>query len=204
MTFDVIASLIFFVVLTFACSCYGIPFSAGVHFNDSTKAVLQAHGDAFQYVERRKSPEEADGMAVHPEPLCTIHSLESYPESLHKKVTLLKHFRDYLIEQQNKSDEEALTGPFSSEISFVYLKKWLRTKHAILFRLSDHTVQIVFYDQTEVLLTPDERFVTYADKKRNRCTYNLNDELVSSNAELAKRLKYSKEIISQLIQSQRC
>lgn len=195
-----IGSLIFFVVLSFTCSCYLVPFSSGVHFNDSTKAVLEAHGDAFQYVERRKSPQEAD----RPEPLCKIHSLESYPEGLQKKVTLLKHFRDYLIEQQKKSDEEDLTPPPLSEISFVYLKKWLRTKHAILFRLSDHTVQIVFYDQTEVLLTPDERFVTYVDKKRNRCTYNLNDELVSSNAELAKRLKYSKEIISQLIQGQRC
>jgi polo-like kinase 1 len=136
-----------------------------------------------------------------------MHSLESYPDGLHKKVTLLKHFRNYLIEQQKKSDEEGMTphGSFaqSSEISFVYLKKWVRTKHAILFRLSDQTVQIVFYDQTEVLLTPDERFVTYVDKKCNRCTYYLNDELVASNAELAKRLKYSKEILQQLISGQK-
>jgi polo-like kinase 1 len=136
-----------------------------------------------------------------------MHSLESYPDGLHKKVTLLKHFRNYLIEQQKKSEEEGMTphGSFtrSSEISFVYLKKWVRTKHAILFRLSDQTVQIVFYDQTEVLLTPDERFVTYVDKKRNRCTYYLTDELVASNAELAKRLKYSKEILQQVISGQK-
>lgn len=173
--------------------------SSGVYFNDSTKAVLEAQGDAFQYVERRKVPDTD----VRTEPLCKIHSLDAYPEGLHKKVTLLKHFRSYLIEQQKKSDEESMTPASNLEISFVYLKKWVRTKHAILFRLSDQTVQIVFYDQTEVLLTPDERFVTYVDKKRNRCTYYLNDELVATNAELAKRLKYSKEILQQLISGQK-
>ena len=173
--------------------------SSGVYFNDSTKTVLEPQGDAFQYVERRKVADTD----TRTEPLYKIHSLDAYPDALHKKVTLLKHFRNYLIEQQKKSDEDSVTPTWNSEISFVYLKKWVRTKHAILFRLSDQTVQIVFYDQTEVLLTPDERFVTYVDKKRNRCTYYLNDELVTSNAELAKRLKYSKEILQQLITGQK-
>jgi polo-like kinase 1 len=186
-------------------SKYGLGFlmndgSSGVYFNDSTKAILQAQGDAFQYVERKKLL-NADTRSA--EPLCKIHSLDAYPDELHKKVTLLKHFRNYLLEQQKKSDEDDFTTTSSVDISFVYLKKWVRTKHAILFRLSDQTVQIVFYDQTEVLLTPDERFVTYVDKKRNRCTYYLNDELVATNAELAKRLKYSKEILQQLISGQK-
>ena len=169
--------------------------------------MLEPEGDAFQYVERRKVAEDSDRTPIS-EPLCKMHSLEFYPDSLQKKVTLLKHFRNYLIEQQKKSEEEGATPivpshPRSMEISFVYLKKWVRTKHAILFRLSDQTVQIVFYDQTEVLLTPDERFVTYANKKGERFTYYLNDELVASNAEMAKRLKYSKEILQQLISGQK-
>ena len=76
-----------------------------MYFNDSTKAILQAQGDAFQYVERRKL-QDAD---TRSEPLCKIHSLEAYPDELHKKVTLLKHFRNYLLEQQKKSDEDGLT-----------------------------------------------------------------------------------------------
>ena len=79
-----------------------------------------------------------------------------------------------------------------------YLKKWVRTKHAIFFRLSDQTVQIVFYDHTEVLLTPDERHITYVDKQGKRSTYYLTDELVGYNSEIAKRLKYTKEILQQL------
>lgn len=180
-----------------------------MYFNDSTKAILEAQGESFQYVERRKL-DTANSKSIRNEPLCKVHSLQSYPEDLHKKVTLLKHFRNYLIEQQKKSCEDVgapdayANSAQSSETLFVYLKKWVRTKHAILFRLSDQTVQIVFYDQTEVLLTPDKRFVTYVDKKRTRCTYYLNDELVATNAELAKRLKYSKEIIQQLITGPKC
>ena len=117
-------------------------------------------------------------------------------------MTLLKHFRNYLVEQQKKSDEEKLRSSGDGHSSLTYLKKWVRTKHAILFRLSNQTVQIVFYDQTEVLLTPDERYVTYVDKKRQRLTYLLNDELVGCNPEMAKRLKYAKEILHQLLAGQ--
>ena len=81
----------------------------------------------------------------------------------------------------------------------VYLKKWVRTKHAVFFRLSDHTVQVVFFDHTEVLLTPDERYITYVDLQKNRSTYYMTDELVGYNEEIAKRLKYTKEILQQLV-----
>jgi polo-like kinase 1 len=135
------------------------------------------------------------------------HSLSDYPDSLQKKVTLLKHFRNYLIEQQKKScDDGVVLGSSSpsstrraSSLGMVYLKKWVRTKHAIFFRLSDSTVQIVFYDHTEVLLTDDERHMTYVDKDKNRKTYYLTDELVGCNPEIAKRLKYTKEILQQLV-----
>ena len=86
----------------------------------------------------------------------------------------------------------------------IYVKKWLRTKHAILFRLSNQTVQIIFYDQTEVLLTPDTRFVTYVDKKRVRSTFLLSNDLVGTNTEMAKRLTYSRDILNQLLSGQSC
>ena len=186
-----------------------LDFSSGVYFNDSTKTVLEAKGDGFQYIERKKAAESPRGRA---EPVISSHTLSTYPDDLQKKVTLLKHFRNYLIEQQKKTGddgiEECLSSPSSSstsrtDMSLVYLKKWVRTKHAIFFRLSDQTVQIVFYDHTEVLLTSDERHITYVDKNRNRNTYYLTDELVGCNPEIAKRLKYTKEILQQLVSGQK-
>lgn len=186
-------------------SKYGLGFllsddSSGVYFNDSTKAILEPEGDVFQYVERSKVSMESSRRG---EPVVASHNLAKYPDILQKKVTLLKHFRNYLIEQQKKANEIETTMPSapanSDKRDMVYLKKWVRTKHAIFFRLSDNTVQIVFYDHTEILLTPDERHITYADKSRQRKTYYLTDELVGTNSEINKRLKYTKEILLQLV-----
>lgn len=172
-----------------------------MYFNDSTKTVLEADGNTFQYIERRKS-DDVDPLRAK-ESLAETYSLSSYPDSLQKKVTLLKHFHSYLVEQQKKNEGECRAETDSSGSSFVYIKKWVRTKHAILFRLSNQTVQIVFYDQTEILLTPDSRYITYVDKSRNRKTFHFNDELVGNNPDFAKRLKYTKEIMHQLISGNR-
>eukprot|EP00980_Cylindrotheca_fusiformis_P018671 scaffold6219_cov146-Cylindrotheca_fusiformis.AAC.6 len=189
-------------------SKYGLGFllsdgSSGVYFNDSTKAIMDATGGCFQYIERSKTaldPSRRGEMVV------STHLVSSYPDDLQKKVTLLKHFRNYLIEQQKKTDDfDILPGATSpavlsnGKIDLVYLKKWVRTKHAIFFRLSDNTVQIVFYDHTEIVLTPDERHITFVDKQRQRKTYYLTDELVGTNTEISKRLKYTKEILLQLV-----
>lgn len=170
-----------------------------MYFNDATKTVLEADGETFQYIERRKSEDTDTNRAK--EASSEAFSLSSYPDNLQKKVTLLKHFHNYLVEQQKKNEGDGFAS--SDDGSFVYIKKWVRTKHAILFRLSNQTVQIVFYDQTEILLTPDFRYITYVDKTRNRKTFHFNDELVGNNPDFAKRLKYTKEIMHQLISGHR-
>lgn len=183
-------------------------FSSGVYFNDSTKMVLEADGETFQYIERRPVDETTDSPRSK-EAVISTHTLSNYPDTLQKKVTLLKHFQNYLVEQQKKIDDDGfgfagldLQPPNQSNNSdFVFIKKWVRTKHAILFRLSNQTVQIVFYDQTEILLTPDDRYITYVDKMRVRSTFHFNDELVGGNPDFAKRLKYTKEIFHQLMRT---
>ena len=189
--------LVFF-FLGFLTSYSPLP-SSGVYFNDSTKTILEANGDAFQYIERRKT---SDDPSRRSEPTITSHTLANYPGSLQKKVTLLTHFRDYLLEQHNRLEGAGLMqrGDVNDgKRDMTYLKKWVRTRHAVFFRLSNQTVQIVFYDHTEVLLTSDERYVTYVDRDRNRSTFYMTDELVGCNTEIERRLKYTKEILQQLV-----
>ncbi len=100
-----------------------------------------------------------------------------------------------------------------------YVKKWIRTKHAILFRLSNKLVQVVFSDKTEILLNggdnnAKQRTVTYVDKKEHRHQYSLQQALFLGvtpitpdmtpeqmlNAEMAKRLKYTKEMLTHMLQ----
>ena len=83
----------------------------------------------------------------------------------------------------------------------VYVKKWMRTKHAIMFRLSNKIVQVNFQDHTEILLNSENRFVTYVNKKGERSTMPLNQALDSNNAEMTKRLKYTKDILTHMLNS---
>ena len=61
--------------------------SSGVFFNDSTKIILEPSKSHFEYFERN-SKQKVD--------IVSTHTLEKYPDTLKKKVTLLKHFHNYL------------------------------------------------------------------------------------------------------------
>ena len=75
----------------------------------------------------------------------------------------------------------------------------MRSKHAIMFRLSNKVVQVIFQDQTEILLSSEQRVVTYVNKKHERLNYPLSSALESNNQEMGKRLKYTKDILTQLL-----
>lgn len=61
---------------------------SGVFFNDSTKMIMEPSGKLFQYKERRPT-DKLD--------ISTTYQIDRYPQELKKKVTLLQHFRSYLL-----------------------------------------------------------------------------------------------------------
>lgn len=164
----------------------------GVFFNDSTKILLEAKGSKFIYVER-KGAEKQD--------FITEHTLSNYPKDLQKKVTLLQHFKSYLEGEEQKNGGQIDDEPKYdlSDFVTVYVKKWMRTKHAIMFRMSSKVVQVIFQDQTEIILSSELKVVTYVNKKHERLNYPLSTALQSSNQEMAKRLKYTKDILTHML-----
>lgn len=72
--------------------------------------------------------------------------MTEYPKELQKKVTLLQHFRSYLEGgEKPKPQEQVDDAPKQKKIKdIVYVKKWMRTRHAIMFRLSNKVVQVNF------------------------------------------------------------
>lgn len=161
--------------------------ATGVFFNDATKIILGPAGHRFEYMER-KGPEKQD--------MVTTHSLTDYPKEMQKKVTLLQHFRSYLegdIKQETGLEDE------NQPLNKVYVKKWMRTRHAIMFRLSNKIVQVNFQDHTEIILSSETRVVTYVNKKGERTTYPLATAQESSNHEMTKRLKYTKDILTHML-----
>jgi polo-like kinase 1 len=142
--------------------------------------------------------------------------MSNFPEdTLKKKVTLLQHFRSYLMEQQKRAEVAGEVEPLSSSFEerqdtptsnddgntapMVFMKKWIKTKHAMLFRLSNGTVQVLFYDMTEVLISSEGRLITFVDKEKNRFVHSTAEIANKQHGDVSRRLKYAKEILSQLI-----
>ena len=177
-------------------STYGLGYvlsngHVGVYFNDSTKIIYKPMGLNFIYVERKPS-ERVE--------IITTHLLsEEFQKDLNKKVILLQHFKSYLLEESKNAVQEKRESENIDEKNYVYVKKWMRTKHAILFRLSNKIVQVCFLDQTEIILSSETKIVTYVNKKGERLTYPLSNALESNNSEMTKRLKYTKDILTHML-----
>ena len=165
----------------------------GVYFNDSTKIIYRPNGANFIYIERN-SAEKTEIITPH------VFS-EEFSKDLNKKVILLQHFKAYLLEEDKNTPIERKESENIDEKHYVYVKKWMKTKHAILFRLSNKIVQVSFLDQTEIILSSETKIVTYMDKKGQLSSYPLNTALDSSNNEMTKRLKYTKQILMHMLTS---
>lgn len=133
------------------------------------------------------------------------HTMTEYPKELQKKVTLLQHFWSYLEGNDKPKLVLAKNAEQASDMierklkEVVYVKKWMRTRHAIMFRLSNKVVQVNFQDHTEIMLSSETKIVTYVNKKGERSTYPLNSAMESANLEMVKRLKYTKDILTHML-----
>ncbi len=170
--------------------------ATGVFFNDSTKIILDPNGHHFDYMERRSHDRQDVGKE---------YTLGQYPKEIQKKVTLLQHFRSYLENgekyvQKDDAAPEKNSSPNEKKIkNYVYVKKWMRTRHAIMFRLSNKVVQVNFQDHTEIMLSSESKVVTYVNKKGQRNSYPLNSAMDSNDKEMVKRLKYTKDILTHML-----
>merc|ERR1711924_293954 len=132
-------------------------------------------------------------------------SMRKYPPELKKKVTLMTHFTDHLRKHRDskgcvvKQHENRRARTAAHEIP-VFVKRWVRTRHAFLFRLSNKTVQVSFSDKTELVLSSVNDIIFYRGKKGDLHRYTVAD---ASNAKkhpsVAKRVKYANEILRMLV-----
>jgi len=142
----------------------------GVYFNDNTKILRFGDGKSIKYFER-KSAERVDDIAVY--------TIADHPPVIAKKVLLVKHFHEYLEGRPDDLLDESSNAGQSyrskvqnsdrqaspSDSLDVYVKKWMRTKHAIMFRLNNKVVQVCFQDKTEIILCSDTKTVTYFNRQ---------------------------------------
>ncbi|XP_006892749.1 PREDICTED: serine/threonine-protein kinase PLK1 [Elephantulus edwardii] len=163
--------------------------SVGVLFNDTTRLILYNDGESLQYIER-------DGTESY-------LSISSRPNSLMKKITLLKYFRNYMSEHLLKAGANITPREGDELARLPYLCTWFRTRSAIVLHLSNGTVQINFFqDHTKLILCPLMAAVTYINEKRDFRTYRLSLlEEYGCSKELASRLRYAHTMVDKLLSS---
>ena len=152
----------------------------GVYFNDSTIIIYKPNGTNFFYI---KENTKEKGIIVKE------HKFkENFDEDLNKKIIILENFKAYLLEENKNSPIEKKEIEYLDIINYVYVKRWMRTKHAIFFRLNNKIMQFKFLDQTELIWHYDNKLVIYKDKKGRSYTYSISATLDSKNNEIIKYL----------------
>ena len=188
---------------------YGICFrltdgSTGFLFNDETKMTLCARKEHISYF---------CGSKAHPSPdfpfqllgssgtlAFSMGASETPPASLKKKVALLLHFNDQL-----RSGAAVAAGGGTpcrqagcgGAGDALYVKRWVKTQHASIFRFSNRTIQVCFKDRSYIHLCTREKYVTYMDKHGSRALIML--AALPKDPPLLRRLKYTKEVLFNLL-----
>ena len=169
---------------------YGIGYqlcdnSIGVLFNDLTRIVLQSDETNLQYIE--KNGEEI------------FETMNEHGQKLVKKITLLKYFKNYMQEHLLKTGEK--TKECDDIARLPYLANWFRTKNAIVFSLSNGTVQLNFFaDHVKLILCPKMGAVTLITDKRDFFTYRFTLlQRHGCTPDLHSRLKYARDIVQRLV-----
>lgn len=172
----------------------------GIYFNDSTKIVLHGDKQRVMYVDAEDSQQR-----------CLIGN---FPTCLRKKVTLLKHFADFLWKHGSKAEDEAVNqrlsvlaerakamsmqgqgqGPHDEDM--VFLKQTETDKYCTLFKLSNSTVQVDFTDASRIMIIGSA--VEYQDKHGQSDRYDLNRVMSSNKKDLKKRCKYTQQLLEKM------
>jgi polo-like kinase 1 len=78
---------------------------------------------------------------------------------------------------------------------FIHVKQWVKFNYGKIFRLTDKSVQICLKDKTQLVLSNENNFVIYINKKGEKTKYQFKNAMNSDNEEMVKKLKFAKDIL---------
>ena len=111
---------------------------------------------------------------------------------------LLERFITHLNDEAAKLPEEKLV--YYKNEDFIYMKQWLKTRHAIMFGMSNKIFQVNFFDNSQIILNTEKKTVLFQSKKGDVVYETLSNALQASDSEMARRIKYTKEILNSIKQ----
>jgi len=189
----------------------------GVYFNDCTKMMWNPKSNKLHYIEKQISGEKE----MH-----YTFDLNQVPQESQKKALIFQNFKKYFEEEvkyekekaekenEEKKKSELVMCKTSKKKNIkdlsddnieedntkeenIFVRKWMKTKQAIFFRLSNKAIQVIFKDRTEIIICNDT--ISYKGKSKEMNVYKIDDALNSSNYEMNKRIKYTQNILNKII-----
>jgi serine/threonine protein kinase len=114
-----------------------------------------------------------------------------------KKFDIFRHIlTKYQDEIHDNSEKESKTELF-------YIKKFVKVSSALMFRLSNKLIQVIFSDQTELILSTESSEFFYKNKEGEEIQDWIGAAMNSENEELIKRIKYTKKLLIHFVKSQK-
>ena len=174
----------------------------GVCFNDSSKIIQnQNNTNKFFYMENKEDGRDYES------------NEQDMPRDVQKKYNILQGFINILsykekysfshtsqngeIEHQEINDnDKILNCPIFVKQFYAY------DNESILLRFNNKTIQIYFLNGENILLSKDEKDVTFirVDNERlERSTYRLDEVMESQNFEIIRKLQYSKSLLEKIL-----
>lgn len=174
---------------------YGLGFalcdnSYGVRFNDVTTLIMLAaeNENQLQYIDATSQE--------------YFFSKNNVPSFVRKKVELLKYFRNYMNKYLANTGSKIREEEGMARLP--YVSDWFRTRTALVFYLTNGTLQVHFFDHVKLVLCPLLGACTFFNAENEVHTYRL--DLITTHgatSDIYKRLKYALDCVNHLKEQNR-
>lgn len=167
------------------------------HFNDSTSLIGSPNEKHLEYIVRR-GKSGSTFIRKH-------YEASKRPDDLADKTRLLSHFSTYLMKKLY-GDHEYTFVDAERTAGMDFVQKYLRLKHAILFKLSNDVLQFNFYDHSKVIISHRGHVLTYIAKEDELKQCFLGDIFAETDDEEEKKtrekllvkLKYCRQVFREI------
>ena len=174
--------------------------SYGVCFNDSSK-ILQSQPNKFFYIESKDDGDYYE--ANNP----------NLPKDIQKKYNILQGFINILSYKDKNSSVSLPQNEANADNESVKYEKIFENRiyvkayyalddRSILLRMNNKTIQIYFFNGEIILLSKEEKEVTFIKKNREKLetmSYQLDEIIETQDFEMIRKLQYSKSLLERIL-----
>lgn len=175
---------------------YGIGYmltngTMGFYYNDMTNLLWLERRGQFAYSDFYNKGEKG-GVTYIPETCAPTN------RDMEKKLKIFTHFRKYYgrLSAEGKAPTVELPSAGHSE-SEVVLKRIIKTKNGILLRLTNNIVQMIFVDQSQIVLCFKSKTLIYINRKGVKESMKIaNDLILNASEKIVDKFKYMLSLLN--------